>query len=145
MKCVENICGVNGMNVLNKGESVEFVYESESRMNEKCIYKFGKEIVYVVSSKLRIKGNRRDCDFVPEGLRGVFKFNVLMKRSNADFSVYDFIMTLVLTCILFLIIDYRFSYLSDTFKYLFFMSAYFWLLHLVCNARIQFKLKYLAK
>ena len=29
VKCVENICGVNNMNVLNKCESVEFVCDNE--------------------------------------------------------------------------------------------------------------------
>ena len=36
VKWVEDICGVNGMNVLNKCESVEFVCENENRVNKNC-------------------------------------------------------------------------------------------------------------
>ena len=85
MKCVEDICGVNSMNVLNKSESVKFVCENESRMNEKYIYKFRKKIVDVVASQSSMKRNHLDCDFVREGMQGVFKSNVFMKRRNVDF------------------------------------------------------------
>ena len=33
VKCVDDICDVNGMNVLNKCESVEFVCENENSIN----------------------------------------------------------------------------------------------------------------
>ena len=53
VKCVEDICRVNGMNVLNKCKSVEFVCENESGVNRNCDCEL-KNVEFVYESESRM-------------------------------------------------------------------------------------------